>query len=193
MWFKCHRKDHPVFELPGSIARTGTQWCPLCCTAGHKRPQTVDSDSDDASDRKRARDSTKAMQAASLERGKKEQQKLLKNAKELYLISKSVPSVSMNSSRSSLLSASRLAAFQSAARVDSIRYNVPENQCLLIHIIKRHSRDPEFWSLLAAGLKTPESVGRDKMYRETARLVHPDKNRHPESDEAFKTLSSIMK
>jgi hypothetical protein len=123
-----------------------------------------------------------------VEENKRDQAKLLSSAKLLYkLTTHSSPSMSYSAPPS------LMHAIYESARRDSSKFpEVPESQCTLVRaILASKDRPSDSWHIIASALEVPESTSRDKLFRQAAKLVHPDKCRHPEAAEAFKTLNAL--
>jgi hypothetical protein len=134
---------------------------------------------------------------ALLEKGKRDQAKLLSSAKLLYQISKSSKLPTPESVTVSTL----FDKIEREARNEFIKnIHLNELQCILVRtllVCASGAGRPYAWQLLAKAMPDKEQKndtpsGKEKLYRRCAKLVHPDKCAHPQAAEAFKILSSMF-
>ncbi len=185
--FRCHRPDHPEFSLSANAIRSNpSAWCPLCSRSS--RPsQYVSTAFLDA--RRSIRDHEKRRVEELLEENKRDQARLLTSAKQLYKLTSG-----SSSSKGTPGTHYVLASVRDIVKHDIQEHpEIPEEQCILVRsILACKSKPSECWSVISSVLGLPKSTEKDKLFRKAAKLVHPDKCKHPESDEAFKTLNSFI-
>jgi hypothetical protein len=123
-----------------------------------------------------------------VEENRRDQAKLLSSAKLLYKITtQSSPSMTFSAPPGLMHEIVEAGKLDHAASP-----HVSELQCILVRaILACKDRPSESWQIVASALDLPTSTPRDKLFRRAAKLVHPDKCRLPEADEAFKTLNSL--
>ena len=186
--FKCHRPDHPEFSLSMNIMRSNSSiWCPLCSRTS--RPSQYTSTAFNEA-RRNIRDNEKRRFDELLEENKRHQAGLLSSAKQLYKITSGSSSSRLHQSpRHHICSSVR-----DLVKRDLEKYSdVTEEQCILVRsILACKTKPSECWSMIASVLEVPKTTAKEKLFRKSAKLVHPDKCKHPESDEAFKTLNSFI-
>ncbi len=148
---------------------------------------------------KRAQDALrrgeKRRREVALEEGKRDQARLLSSAKLLYKLGTQTRSTSAPSSYLTAVD-SILHAVRQESRRDYIRFDkITEEQSLTVRALAACEGQPSGISrrVTTIVLKLPDDASNDRIYRAGARLVHPDKCRHPLADSAFKILSSLYK
>lgn len=128
-----------------------------------------------------------------LEEGKRDQARLLSSAKVLYKLG-TQPSRSRPAACS--VADTILVASRQEARLDYIRHDkVTEEQSVVVRALIASETQPASISrrVVTSALSIPDDSSNDRIYRAGARLVHPDKCRHPMADSAFKILSALYK
>lgn len=184
--FRCHRKDHPEFPLQASSVRSSSSlWCPACNQNSRQIPRVL---TDPRAARTVLRESEKRRMETVVEENRRDQAKLLSSAKLLYKITtQSSPSMTFSAPPGLMHDIVEAGKLDHAASP-----HVSELQCILVRaILACKDRPSESWQIVASALDLPPSTPRDKLFRRAAKLVHPDKCRLPEADEAFKTLNSL--
>ena len=139
------------------------------------------------------RGSTRQRLEARLEEGKKHQATLLSSAKMLYKMTHSKSSNVFPSNQAPGWVARRI---QIQVGLDLQEHpDVPEVQSKAVRALLACPDVDKLqqWNVVAEGLGIPASEDREKLYRKAAKLVHPDKCKHPKSNDAFKILCSIDK
>lgn len=184
--FHCHRRDHKDFPLTiQSIRGNPAVWCPQCHQ--NSRRQIASSSSQGADSHSRT--SHKRRLEDLVEENKRDQARLLSSAKQLYKLA-------TKSSTSSDIRVPFNISFkirEETSRDLKSNPNLSEEQCHLIRSILACEHQPVFsWALVATALNLPQSTEKDKLFRRAAKLIHPDKCKHPQSDSAFKILNALI-
>ena len=178
--FRCHRKHHVEFIVS---AKSLKSWCPQC------NPDKVREFLLPSVSIQKCSSSHLASDASSLEEGKRRQANLLLSAKLLY---------KMNNGKttSCTLPVNIARKVRLETQKDLLDFpDVPEKQSVVIRSLLNTSKlsndKTTQWKLVAQSVNVDMTIGLEKLYRLAAKLVHPDKCKHPLADEAFKILSSL--
>ncbi len=185
--FRCHRTDHKEFSLTANSIRANKGlWCPMC-TRNHRSVSSLDVGAGRPTATERDREKRRFAQI--VEENKRDQAKLLSSAKQLYKLT-----TGPRSSPVSDVPIGVRARISEETSVDRKRHpDLPEEVCKLVRSVIACEDKPSYgWSLIAAALDVPASTEKEKLFRRAAKVVHPDKCKHPQSDEAFKILNAFM-
>lgn len=184
--FRCHRYDHKEFPLTvQSIRGNPAVWCPQC----HHNSRREITSSSVQGDGGQSRASHKRRLEDLVEENKRDQARLLSSAKQLYKLA----TKSSGSSETHVPFNISFKIREEASRDLGANPDFSEEQCVLIRSILACENQPAFsWALVATALNLPQSTEKDKLFRRAAKLIHPDKCKHAQSDSAFKILNALI-